>query len=43
VVEVQRDASGRPTGAVHLPLGSAMQFEDASGAIVGVKPRAEGA
>ena len=40
VVEVQRDERGRATGALHLPLGSAMTIErDASGAIIGVKPR----
>jgi len=41
VVEVQRDERGRATGALHLPLGTAMSIErDGAGNIVGVKPRA---
>jgi len=41
VVELQRDERGHATGALHLPIGGSMTIErNASGAIIGVKPRA---
>jgi hypothetical protein len=41
VVEVQREANGRASGALHLPLGSAMSIErDASGETIGVEAQA---
>jgi len=40
VGEIQRDKRGRATGALHLPLGSAMTIErDGAGNIIGVKSR----